>query len=271
MAKAEPVGNGWMKQACLLATAALCLDATAYAHDTWVLPEKFRTAIGTVRLGMTSGMEFPRPETAVKPDRLARSGVRLGGSEHALQVGRAEGGALELTAPIPTEGVAVVWAQSLPRTLELKPDQVRHYLEEVGAMDTLGRSWEARGTPPIKESYIKLAKAYIRVGTAEDPSWREPIGLDLELVPEVDPTQLRSGDRLALKVLWKGKPLAGLAVAAQPGGSKPQMSRSTAEGRVEFVLAAAGPWLLKATRVVEVAGKTNEWESQFTTMTFEVR
>lgn len=263
-------GRGLVRAAApfiLLAAAATPVTA----HDTWLLPDSFRPRGSEVSVRMTSGMEFPKPESAPKPDRIARSGVRVAGKEASLRVGEPAGGALELVAPLNHEGVAVVWAQSHPRAIDLKAADVRHYLEEVGALETLGRTWEAAGSPPVGESYVKLAKAYLRRGTAPDESWREPLGLALELVPEADPTFLRVGDRLPVVLLWQGKPLADLSVSAvRPGAGKAVAARSGRDGRVTIELDEAGPWLLKATRVVALPGKPAEWEGTFTTITFEV-
>lgn len=264
----------WMRGGGPLAASVLTvlgLAVRADAHDTWLLPDDFHPRGPRVVLRMTSGMEFPKLDVAVKPDRIARSGVRSGGQAADLALGEAAGGALELVAPLAREGVAVAWAESRPRTIDLKPEQVPHYLEEVGARETLGPVWEAAGSPAVQESYVKLAKAYLRRGREADASWRAPVGLALELVPEADPTTLRRGDRLSVVLLWQGKPLAGLSVSAARGGAaRTAAGKTAADGRFTVDLDQAGPWMLRATRVVAGPGGAAQWEGTFTTMTFEV-
>jgi twitching motility protein PilT len=56
---------------------------------------------------------------------------------------------------------------------------------------------------------VKHAKTYVRVGRRADSSWSEPLGLGLEIVPTADPTSLRAGSPLQVRLLKDGQPLAG--------------------------------------------------------------
>ena len=254
---------------CLIVIA---LAAPVAAHDTWLLPTTFEVRPGAkVDLAMTSGMTFPQNETPVSPDRIAQTGVRAGGSKGELRVEGTRDGALHLSAVLTREGVAALWAVSRPRTLDLAADEVTHYLEEIGQGETVGKAWAARGRPAWRETYSKTAKTFVRAG-ASGPrlSWEEPAGLQFELVPGSDPTSLKAGDTLVLRLLWEGRAIATVPVAAVGPDAKPQMRRPEAEGRVSFTVSAPGLWLFKATRLVEGASR-NEWESQFTTLTIEAR
>lgn len=257
----------------VLGAALFALAAPAAAHDTWLLPAKFAVPAGaSVPLDMTSGMSFPKNESAVAPERIARKGVRVGKGGGDLEIGRAEGGALRLEAVLPGEGVAAVWAITLPRTVELKPDQIEHWLEEIGAQDSVRAEWVSEGRPARRETYLKIAKTYVRVGEGgADGSWRDPVGLPVELVPANDPTGLHAGETFGLRLLLDGKPLESVSVAALGGEGKPDVRPSDAEGRVSFTLSKPGPWLFKATRLVGKGTATTEWEVQFTTLTVEVK
>ncbi|HET6897504.1 MAG TPA: DUF4198 domain-containing protein [Vicinamibacteria bacterium] len=250
----------------------LAAAAVASAHDTWMLPRAFHVAPGaTVRLGLTSGMAFPRDESAIKPDRVARSGMRLGGRTVPL---RAAAGrhALALSGVAGPAGLATLFVELKPRTLDLTPEQVEEYLEEIGATETAGPKWRARKDRRWRESYVKLAKSFVAVGDESDASWATPVGLSLELVPESDPSRLRAGQGLVVRVLLDGAPLAGQPVGAVgPRGSVP--ARPTDEtGRVRFDLDAAGPWLIRSTRLDEAGGAEPllDWRSRFATLTFAV-
>jgi uncharacterized GH25 family protein len=251
----------------------LAAAAAAFAHDTWLLPGAFHVPPGaTVTLGLTSGMDFPRPETAIQPARVSRSGLRLRGRTVPLRAAAGKQ-TLALSAVAGAAGVATLFVELKPRTLDLTPGQVEHYLEEIGATQTAGPKWRARKDRRWRESYVKLAKSFVAVGDGSEPpdaSWAEPVGLSLELVPESDPTGLRAGQALALRVLLEGAPLAGLPVGAVgPGGAV--AARPTDEaGRVRFDLDAAGPWLIRATRLSEADGGALDWRSQFATLTLAV-
>jgi len=257
------------------AVAAALMTSVPYAaaHDTWILPRSFRVTPGhAVEVGMTSGMAFPRNESAVAPDRIADSGLRVGSRRQPLVAAGTADGALRLTGRPTGSGVAVVWAVSRPRTIDLKPDQVEHYLEEIAADPQQVEAWRGRGRPAVRETYFKVAKTFVRVGEkGGEPEWSTPVGLSLELVPEADPTAYTVGDTVAWRLLWQGAPLQGTAVVAvRPGLAKPLIARPDASGRVSFRIDGPGPWLVKATRLDAPAKAGAEWTSQFTTATFHV-
>jgi len=256
--------------------AAALLSATplaALAHDTWILPTPWRmTRPERLVVDLTSAMAFPVPETAVRADRLAASGFRVGGSVAPLEPLPASGKSLQLTATPSATGVATLWIATRPRTLDLKPDDVKHYLEEVGAWQTIGAQWSGSGGKTWRETYTKVAKAFVRVGEPQnDVSWSEPVGAALELVPASDPTRLVEGSDLTLRLLWNGRPVAGHAVGAVPASVTAATLRKTdATGQLAFRLDRSGPWLLRTTLIRPAAGRAGEWDSVFTTLTLDV-
>jgi uncharacterized GH25 family protein len=262
-----------MKKAELLAIGIgvwLLLPHTLTAHDTWVLPGRASVNAGeVVSFELTSGMSFPASEVGVKPDRLARASSRLGETVSDLVREAAGKKALRLKARFSEPGVAAVWIESKPRSLELKPAEVREYLEEIGAWDSIGRKWETAGQGKWRESYTKRAKTYVRVGQpAPDDSWARPVGMDLELVPENDPTRLTAGEELRVLLLSNGQPVPDVAVGLLAGNAKSgSLSKTDSEGQVRLRFERSGWWLIRAT-VLEPSSKPNlDWETRFTTLT----
>lgn len=260
-----------MRINCVLALLLSAAAAPAFAHDTWLLPARARLQGGdTLVLELTSGMDFPRPGAPVKEERIVARGVRLSGAIRELKA-EPRTKALALSAVLDKDGVALAWIATGPRSLELTPEEVVHYLEEVGAADTIGVEWKKSGKKVWRESYVKLAKTYVRVGDpSRDRSWDEPVGLALEMVPEADPTLLKVGDILPLRLLRNGAPIAGLAVGAVASGTKASIHKTDADGRVTVAVDRAGPWLLRATAIRRASGGEGGWESVFTTLTLDV-
>lgn len=258
-----------------LALLALALAIPALAHDTWLLARSSAVQPGTsVVLDLTSGMAFPANETAIKPDRVARAGIRVAASTSDLKDRRTAAKSLQFTARLAKPGVAVAWVELAPKSIDLKPDQVKEYLDEIGASEAVRRAWKEMPEPRRwRELYSKHAKAYLRVGQPqEDRSWAEPVGMALEIVPEKDPTSLRPGEELPVRVLRQGQPLPSFAVnLARQGDRRGTLKTTDGQGRVTFPIAKAGRWLLRATEVRRSARPEADWESDFTTLTFEVR
>lgn len=72
-------------------------------------------------------------------------------------------------------------------------------------------------------------------------------------------------------VLLDGKPREGLSIALTgEKAGKPQRLRSDAQGRVSFPMPKPGRWMLSATDLVARDAGKGEWESQFSTLVFEV-
>lgn len=260
----------WRKSLQSSAAILLAFSTVATGHDTWLLPVRQKARVGEVIvLDLTSGMRFPENEVAVKPDRLDRATLRLGGKEVPISDRSLDAKSLRLRVPLTEAGIATLFAESKPRTLELKPAEVREYLDEIGAWETVRKRWSAEGSPRWRETYTKHAKTFIRVGVPkEDGSWSRPVGMVLELVPETDPTALEAGGSVTVRVLRAGKPVAGLSVGLAAGGdSKGSLSTSDSEGRVTFVLPQAGWWLLRTTQLEKSSKAAADWESHFATLT----
>jgi len=265
-------GVRWRRFKSTLRWVALLLAVTvpgsALAHDTWLLPAQYRVRPGeSVVLELTSAMRFPEPETPPKADRLAATGLRLGGSTHPLLPQQPAAKVLRLSAAAATPGIATVWVESRPRDIDLKPQEVEHYLAEAGATDVRDL-WVKNGRGPWRETYVKHAKSFVRVGDAgDDHSWAEPAGLALEIVPEADPTTLTPAQPLRVRVLEDGRPAVGLTVAAVAAGNeKPIVRTADADGRVTLPLSRPGQWLIKAIRI-RPGEAPGTWQSRFTTLT----
>jgi len=258
----------------LIALAGLLASGAALAHDTWIQARETAIAVGGVaRFDVTSGDQFAVLDHAIAPDRIAREGLRIGGATETFTGRTREKAALLLTRAIAKDGVAAAWLELKPRTLELAPDKVAEYLEDIGQQDTIGKA--IAGAPPRRwrETYRKHAKTFVRVGSPaeSDGSWREPVGMALEIIPDRDPTALRAGDVLPVRILHDGQPLEGFSLVATPDGSKERrITRTDAKGRATVSLDRAGRWLLAGTRLVPGHKANVEWESDFTTLTVSV-
>ncbi|MEP6742960.1 MAG: DUF4198 domain-containing protein, partial [bacterium] len=117
------------------------------------------------------------------------------------------------------------------------------------------------------------AKTFIRVGQPQaDGSWAEPVGMSLEIVPERDPTRLRRRDDFPVRVLDNGVPLPNFPLGiVREGRAKGEMRKTDAQGRVKFRLAMMGRWLLRGTKLRKGTKPGVDWESDFTTLTVDVK
>jgi hypothetical protein len=255
--------------AAVVAGAAVRTDA----HETWLLPSRFIAPAGTaVELIITSGMTFPEAESPIKPDRIQRANVRIGGKSIDLPLLEAGNKSSNWTWSAKSEGVAVIAVTLKPRSIELTEKQLPHYFEEIDASAEIRKIWADTPKPrQFRESYTKHAKSIIRVGPL-DRGWAEPAGLGLELVPLDDPTNLVAGGTLKLRVLKSGKPFAGFRVGVQDEkGKRDKFVESDRDGIVTVRFAASGRCLLFGTDLRPPAKPGEPWTSDFTTLTVSVQ
>lgn len=249
------------------------LAISAFAHDTWLIPDRFQIAPGeTVTLDLTSGMAFPALDVAPKRERIQAVVCRLTGRTFELNDFEAWPNSLRVKAVLSDPGVAALWVKSPPKEIELKPDQVQEYLDEIDAPAAVRQQWTGTKEPKRwRESYRKHSKSFVRIGDAKaDTSWREPVGMFLEIVPEKDPTALRAGDDFPLRVFRDGKPFPDFSIGiVAEGDTKGSIKKTDAAGRVTFRLDKSGRWLLRGTDLRKSTKPNLDWESDFTTLTVE--
>lgn len=257
-----------------IAALILSTAAQALAHDTWLAPARFQLKTpASVTLSLSSGMEFPKLDHAIKPDRIAVAKLRTGaGKSGDLPAGVESSSALTFRARA-AKGVTTFWVVLNPRPSELKPEQVREYVGHLGIADperTLA-AWEQKGSTKLAYRYIKYAKAFVRAGRAGGArAWSQPAGMRLELVPETDPTRVGPGSTLRFLLLDQGKPRGRYPVSVIHAGATSAF-RTDAEGHVAVEVPTPGTYLVRATTLEASAAPDTEWDVHFTTLAFEAQ
>lgn len=230
-----------MRSIKILTTLSLILLSTlaAAGHDTWLLPRRAFVSPGTrVQLDLTSGMKFPRLEFPIKLERLNVARCRLNGRIFDIPDRAAAPRSLLLNVTLIDEGIATLWVELEPKSLELTPKQVEEYFAELNASHELRQIWAKAGKARRwREVYVKHAKTFVRVGeSVSDQSWVQPVGMALEIVPEKNPTTLRPGDDFPVRVLKGGAPLANFSLGIVREGNTFQSFNTTdAAGRASGV------------------------------------
>jgi uncharacterized GH25 family protein len=259
--------------AVLLALAA----PAARAHDFWIDPSSFHPAPGQrVLVRLRVGQHFRGDAVPRDPSLLQRfSVVSKSGETPVPGVPGAEpAGFATLTAP----GLSLITYASGRSTVALDAAKFETYLSEEG-LDAVRaeRARKGQTAAPVKEVFSRCAKAFLNVGGegADGAGFDRVLGLTLELIPEKDPTKLRTapgGAELPVRLLYRGKPLAGALVAGLPR-DRPDAkvtARTDAAGRARLRLDRPGVWLVKAVHMIPApAAAGADWESFWASLTFE--
>jgi uncharacterized GH25 family protein len=121
----------------------------------------------------------------------------------------------------------------------------------------------------IRELYARCAKALVRVGGGDGLD--RSVGLPLELVAEANPYTVPAAERLVVRVLHLGRPIAGVLVKTfnRDDPEAPRLLRSDAEGRVAIDVSRRGEYLVSAVYMtIPAATEKADWSSLWATLTF---
>lgn len=262
----------FLTSAALLASASW-LDA----HDFWLVPGAFPFAEGASVevLGQTS-TRFPTSQSAVALARVARAVVIGADGEAKITDLSHRGTSLLLRIRPPAAGQRVVAVDLQPRSTTQAPASFLRYLQLEGAPDVATRIERDRllaGVDSLTRTDAKHAKTLVEVGARGPRAFARSAGQPIEFVPEQDPATLGVGDTLRLRVVFRGRPVAGITAHA---GAAPADSAAAADGDVHLPADAqglvrlpitrAGLWNVRTIHVVRAGPKS--WETHWATFVF---
>jgi uncharacterized GH25 family protein len=280
-------------KAPLFAAIAVVLTAGVLAaHDFWIVPDAFQIASGgalDVR-GQTSA-KFPTSQSAVTPDRVAEARLVGASSDERLTDLSTSGKSLLIRHRPTSPGQRVVAVALVPRSSRTTPERLKRYIALEGA-PALAERYDREGAYPKTDSVTqisaKFAKTIVEVGSGGPRAFGKTIGHPLELVPLNDPSALKAGDTLAVRLLHRGQPVAGVhlhagaaahgvtatsdSAQAAASGGKDVSAETGSDGIARFVVAEHGLWNVRTLYAAPAAGgAAAAWEVYFATLVFTVK
>jgi hypothetical protein len=235
------------------------------------MPAKFQVKPGErLMISLHVGDSFPNSEGPMDPARIRDARLSDGSPFGDFSIiGNATHGFTRPSAM----GSLYASLASEPRFIELAPAKFESYLKEEG-LDAVIAARKERGesAKPGRELYSKYAKTLLVSGSSS-ADYAKPAGLTIEFVPEADPSAVKPGGKLPVKVLWRGQPAAGLFIqAAHSSGSITGVGRTDAQGRIAILLPRAGQWRLHTVAMERCQDPQRaDWESFWASLTFEIR
>jgi uncharacterized GH25 family protein len=174
-------------------------------------------------------------------------------------------------------GTYVIGVSTQPNIIAMSGEQFLEYLNEEG----LGRVIAARqraGTAQdsVRERYAKHVKAIAQVGDARSGSFSAALGYAAELVPLDNPYNWKLGAALRFRAVVNGAPVPGLTVIsggrAASGAAFPRHELRTApDGVVTIRPTDPGVWYLTFIHIGPVTAPDHNYESEWATITFQLR
>jgi len=259
---------------------ALGAATSACAHDFWVQPNAYWVEPQTsTAMTLQVGHGPYRQRSPIPLDRIAR-----------FQALRPDGGLTELRDRLrlgqPDRDGDWRFSDPGPYVLVLQTDnraqshlpalRFNDYLKVEGLTPALEyRQLAHRVDVDGSENYSRCAKAFIQVGAASSAGAArllQPVGLTLEIVPEVSPYAEPRPATLPVRVIYEGKPLAGALVKLtnlDHDEAPLEVHLTDSSGRASFVMPHSGSWLLNViwTKVLPRTRET-DFETVFSSLSF---
>lgn len=273
--------------------AASLIGATIVgADDFWLVPNAFHVDAGAeiVLRGQTSS-RFPTSRTAVAVDRVAEAKLIDESGERAIRGLSVQGRSLMIRDRPSRAGQYAVAVSIHPRSVRESAAGFRRYLDAEGATaarQRVEREGLLAGKDSVTRRYAKYAKALVQVGSGGTRAFARPAGHVIEFVPLRDPSALRRGDTLELRLLFRGSPLSAVPVhsdvvdhdsdrdatsagghAGHDGAAAPPSYTPDANGIVRVPLTRAGIWSIRTIHVTQApAGSGADWDTHWGTLVF---
>lgn len=262
-----------MKRKLLLLLVVAAAVTPVRAHDFWLQPVRFQLpAPSVLPLSIYVGHGDDRERWGTDPGRvlLLKSLGPDGLVDRRPQLRAGGGGLLRLAAP----GTYVLGFQTNHAKSDLPALRFNSYAELEGLTPAIDqRRRTGTTTKNGREIYSRRAKALIQVGDSAPAAYvTRPVGLSLEIVPEIDPYRLRKGQRLPIRIVYQGRPLAGALVKLTnlDDDAKPvEMHRTDRRGRANFGVPQAGNWLINTIWTQPIRGNPDaDFDTTFSSLTF---
>jgi uncharacterized GH25 family protein len=181
----------------------------------------------------------------------------------------------QLKVPLLKEGTYVVSAQlKLPKN-SYTPSEFHRYAEAYGQDETIYYlDPKSKMGLLLCENLTQHVKVFLQAGNLRDSAYKTMMGSSMELIPERNPTQLKLGDTMRVKVLVYGEPKLGVRVKVWnrvAGRSTLQNIYTQRDGCIEFKISSKGVWVIDSLFTEPSHQPGIDFETQHSTLVFGVK
>jgi hypothetical protein len=187
---------------------------------------------------------------------------------------------IKVVANPPGTGLAGLAAH--PDYIALPAEVFANYLDHEGMTDALKAFKAENKLTTIRERYTKHAKSVFQVGKTLSDDWKTPLGFKVEIFVDRNPSEVKVGEEMPIRVLYEGKPLANQILyvgnASKDPGPKatvPEAAvytlKTDAEGRAKFKVTSKDKWYVQLIHMQKLANDEDaDYESNWSTITFAI-
>ena len=257
----------------LTATVLFAVPYAMMAHDLFLVADSWTPKMGeSVNVKMTIGHNFPDGSSLGMADKMNVSLMSPDGKTSPLTL--KENGIYQVANFTPKTAGAYMVMTKYP-----------YYSTKTKAGKYVNFPKSEVKEPFEASTYVsRSSKAIIKTNGAGDAKMvTKPLGMDLEIVPQVDPTTIKAGGLLPVQILFKGKPIVPerneeINVKAVYAGFQTDedtyafAGNTDQDGMVRIKLMQPGTWMIIVERRITAADQSKaDTELYGATLTFHTK
>jgi len=264
-------------RAALLLLIGICVVRVGSAHEFWIQPGQFWIAQRTaLPLTLQVGDGFERQRSPIPLHRITRFDA-IGPAGAPIDVRPSLAATVKRDVMFDMPGSYMLILETDDRAYSRQPaERFNAYLEAEGLTPALEhRTRTHQMHVEGFERYSRAAKSIVLVGAPGLQSQAQitrPLGLQLEIVPAVDPYSEPRPASLPVRILYDGRVLPGALVKLidleqhiEPVDAR----RSDSMGLARFAMPRSGTWLVSVVWTKPLVNSPDaDFETIFASLTF---
>jgi uncharacterized GH25 family protein len=247
----------------------------ALAHEFWLLPKKFRFAVGEeMPVSFMVGENFEGEPWNLQKHKVEKLELHQLTKSKDIRALVKPDEKEKLKIKFTEEGTHMVVIQSNYAFIELEAEKFNEYLKEDGLDNALEQRKNTNTLDkPAKEFYARFTKLLVQVGNKTNNTFKKRIGLKNEIVLDQNPYTLKSGDYLQCTVLYDGKPSPHQLVKVwnKIGNTTFLQNLYTEnDGTVKFPINSSGPWMVSSVKMIPSEKEGADWQTMWASLVFGI-
>jgi uncharacterized GH25 family protein len=244
------------------------------SHEFWLQPDKFiYNYADIVNVNFMVGENFDGSNWSGNNEKIQSLYFYYGDVKDNLSDGLSEEKGDSLVFRLCHEGTAMLAFNSVNSYIEIDAPKFNEYLAEDGLNNAISYRNEHNETDSMgREYYQRSVKTIIQAGGKKDNTYKQETDLPVDIIPLQNPYALKTGDSLAVKILFKKIPLTNYKVRLwhkNSGDLSALNLMSNNKGEIKFALTTAGRWMV-STVTMEPAENDDkaDWQSYWGSCTW---
>ncbi|MFT3846855.1 MAG: DUF4198 domain-containing protein [Lacibacter sp.] len=244
------------------------------AHEFWLQPQKFLFSAGEeINIRFNVGEHFTGNNW--KGSRQKINELKLYYADVTDDLSDAltddEGDSLQFS--IFEEGTVMIAFNSTNSFIQLNAKEFNNYLKEDGLYEADEyRKQHSETDSSAKELYQRSVKTIIQVGNRKTEVYKKQTSLPLDIIPLINPYTISANQKIPVRVLFMGKPLANAKVRTWHRISteiKDSSFITNEKGETSFSVNANGEWMVSCVHMIRLGNNSDaQWQSYWGSVTW---